>query len=121
MTGRRRERLHGEVVVRPVPEDHPVQGELVERQHVEAVPVAPRIPGGISYGPSRFPPSQAPVYITVETQSPSSTVDERPVWKWMLGFVATIVGTALLIIALLGPPHIVQSHHRPPDLVNPSR
>jgi hypothetical protein len=121
MTPRRRERLHGEVVVRPVPEDHPVQGELVERQHVEAVPVAPRIPGGISYGPSRFLPSQAPVYITVETQSPSPSVEGWPTWKRLVGWGATIIGTALLIIALLGPPHIVQSHHRPPDLVNPSR
>jgi hypothetical protein len=102
MTPRRRERLHGEVVVRPVPEARPVphrRGEL-------ARPVEP-----------------PRLHITIEQPGPLAPParDERPMWKWMLGFVVTIMGTALLLIALLGPPHIVQSHHRPPDLVNPSR
>jgi hypothetical protein len=102
MTGRRRERLRGEVVVRPVPEAQPVpvrRGEL-------ARPVAP-----------------PQLHITIEQPGMVAPPLEEgwPTWKRLVGFVVTIVGTALLLIALLGPPHIVQSHHRPPDLVHPSR
>lgn len=101
MTVRRRERLHGEVVVRPVPEARPVpvrRGELAQ-------PVPPRL------------------HITIEQPGMVAppVVEGWPVWKRLVGWGATIIGTALLLIALLGPPHVVQSHHRPPDLVNPSR
>lgn len=104
MTGRRRERLHGEVVVRPVPEARPVP---LER-------------GEVAHRP--LPPPQ--LHITIEqpgTIAQPAVRDEWPTWKRLVGFVATIVGTAVFLIALLGPPHIVQSHHRPPDLVHPSR
>lgn len=88
-------------MVRPVPEARPVpvrRGEL-------ARPVAP-----------------PQLHITIEQPGVvAPPVEGWPVWKRLVGWGATIIGTALLIVALLGPPHIVQSHHRPPDLVHPSR
>lgn len=86
-----------------------VSGELVEREAV-ARPVQVAEPA---------PP------MVVYVQQPAPVVEPAPVrpsrlWP-MVGWIVTIIGTALLLLALAGPPHIVRSDHKPPDLVNPSR
>lgn len=89
-----------------------VRGEVVERVPV-ARPVERRRDVGALDGP---------VVHNYYVQAPEPVVDVGwPTWKRLVGWGVTIVGTAAAIIALLGPPHISQSHHRSPDLVHPSR
>lgn len=89
-----------------------VHGEVVEGVPV-ARPVERREPVG---------PVGVPVVNNYYVQAPEPVVDVGwPTWKRLVGWGVTIVGTAAAIIALLGPPHISQSHRPSPDLVHPSR
>lgn len=90
-----------------------VHGELVERE-VVARPVE-------HWEQISEPGAPMVVYVQQPTPVAEPTTPRQRLAPWWLALMAVAAAVALLVWALAGPPHIVRSDHKPPDLVNPSR